>query len=83
VQHHEGGCPRLRGVRSLGAVLPTSGDFPDPQFGFLKLVYENWSRFVIGVVAEAAPGPVLRLFDQSAFHRIAMDIPQLFQSLAL
>ena len=53
VQHHEGGCPRLRGVRSLGAVLPTSGDFPDPPFDFLKFVYENGARFVIGVVAKA------------------------------
>jgi hypothetical protein len=43
------------------AMRMTSGDFADVKLCFSGLIDENWAAFAIGVMAEAAPQPILGL----------------------
>jgi hypothetical protein len=40
-----------------------------------------WTLNARCVVIEAAPVPILRAFDQSSMHRVAMDVAQLLDTL--
>ena len=55
-------------------LLPASGDFSDPQLGFLGFMDHNRSRFGISTMPRTAPEPLFRLQYQSTFHGIAMHV---------
>jgi hypothetical protein len=74
-------APRFVVFEAWAFLLSASRDFPDAQLGLLRFVHEDRSRLVIGVVAKAAPRPILRFPHQSSLHRVAMHIPQLLHSL--
>lgn len=58
-----------------------SADRPDAKFSFLLLVHYDYPAFVIGVVAKAAPFPLVRLQYQAAFYRIEVHVAQLLDAL--
>jgi len=58
-----------------------SGDLSDVKLGFSGFVYQDWAALSIGVVAVAAPWPLMRVEHQSAFYRVAVHITEFFDSL--
>jgi hypothetical protein len=55
----------------------------DLHLQYRPVIHPNGSRFTISIVTEAAPAPLLGFLHQSAPDRIAMNIAQLLDSLAL
>jgi hypothetical protein len=54
----------------------------DHQLPFLK-VYSHGSTFSISIGTETAPAPLIGCTDQSAFHRVAVDVAQFLNPLAV
>jgi hypothetical protein len=53
------------------------------EFRRLAFIEQDWSGFAAGVVAIAAPEPLLRFEDQSALHRVAVHVAQILHALPL
>ena len=71
------GAPPMTSFWSwVGGSVGTSAQVPSPCR--LDLHSTELSR---SVMLKAGPWPVFRLFNQTSFDRIAMDVPQLFRKL--
>ena len=64
-------CPIHPGFIGMSGIAPPSRPL---RFNL------NRSAMAADVVLEAAPGVVVRTFDEAALHRIPMDIPDDFQT---
>src|SRR5207245_8425334 len=53
-----------------------------PQLRRPLLVDQHWARFVVSIIAETAPPPLLRLTYQPALNRVPMHVAQLFNAFA-
>jgi len=51
------------------------------KLGFLLLIHQHWSPLSVGIVAEAAPCPLLRFEHQAAYNGIAVHVTQFFDPL--
>jgi hypothetical protein len=54
----------------------------DFEFGLLRFVQPDWPGRVKGIVAEAAPRPLLGREHQATLHGIAMHVAEFFHALA-
>ena len=68
------GCPTRGGFTGGPRCRWGSGDFADTE------LRQNWAAFAIGVMAKAAPQPLLGLQNQTSLHRVAVHVAQLFHS---
>jgi hypothetical protein len=55
------GCPTRGGFTGGPRCRWDSGNFANAKLGFPGLIDQNWAAFFVGVMAEAAPQPLLGL----------------------
>src|ERR1035437_5441011 len=88
-QHTPGGCPILVAVLwRQGGALPMNPDaqwqahpFAPPRRPFRFDLNDPFQP--VGVMAEAAPRPILRFVYQSALHGVSVHVGQLLHALLL
>ena len=66
-------APRFAIFEAWELFLLGLDDIPYSKLGFLKFVHYYQAMLVIGVVAETAPGPVLRFHNHLSRHGIAVQ----------
>src|SRR5258708_38979709 len=68
-------------LRRVELLETPSGYVPHVKLGFLRLIHQHWSPLSVGIVAEAAPCPLLRFEHQAAYNGNAVHVTQFFDPL--